>query len=355
MNEKKILFAICGNDKFQLEECQYYIEQLFIPEEMKIEVKIIPDAVSMTQGYNRAMKESDAKYKIYLHQDVRIIYREMLVDMMDTFFTHSEVGIMGVIGREMIPAEGLLCDNWEYGEVAVSMAPFALEGSKESTQGGYCQMLDGLILMTQYDIIWREDLFTGWDFYDASQCMEFIRAGYQVMVPEQKSKWCWHDNEASQFRNYDKYRQIFAEEYTDLVSIDKSYHQPFNLELDRTLQELKACLTNLIKMGQWNMVSEIYEQYGKMMWSDPILCKIHNIAQICQLEKKASGYSDFCGDETDLYRLIDKMDRVKNWLKRIEYDIPTGTLSFSVSKEALQILMICYVKEKDKVKAVVLK
>ena len=33
---------------------------------------------------------------------------------------------------------------------------------------------DGLLLATQYDIDWREDLFENWHFYDISQCMEFL-------------------------------------------------------------------------------------------------------------------------------------------------------------------------------------
>ena len=45
------------------------------------------------------------------------------------------------------------------------------------------EAIDGLIMITQYDIPWREDLFQKWDFYDVSQSMEFIRHGYKVAVP----------------------------------------------------------------------------------------------------------------------------------------------------------------------------
>ena len=38
--------------------------------------------------------------------------------------------------------------------------------------------IGGLIMITQYDIPWRDDIFDGWHFYDASQSIEFIRKGF---------------------------------------------------------------------------------------------------------------------------------------------------------------------------------
>ena len=65
MNEKKISFIVCVNDESFFCECKYYIEQLIIPEGYSIEIRSIYDAVSMTAGYNKGMKE------VELHQDLR--------------------------------------------------------------------------------------------------------------------------------------------------------------------------------------------------------------------------------------------------------------------------------------------
>ncbi len=54
-------------------------------------------------------------------------------------------------------------------------------------------MIDGMLMATQYDLPWREDLFMRWDSYDASQSQEFIRHGYQVVVPAMDHPWCLHD------------------------------------------------------------------------------------------------------------------------------------------------------------------
>ena len=75
------------------------------------------------------------------------------------------------------------------------------------------EAVDGLLMATQYDIPWREDLFQKWDFYDISQAFEFRRNGYQVVVPAMEKPWCIHDCGASDFRNYFEERKKFQKEY----------------------------------------------------------------------------------------------------------------------------------------------
>lgn len=72
-----------------------------------------------------------------------------------------------------------------------------------------------LMMVTSKDIIWREDLFEGWDFYDVSQSFEMERAGYKIVVPEQRLPWCLHDNVITNFRNCDKNRRICLKEYPE--------------------------------------------------------------------------------------------------------------------------------------------
>ena len=82
MNDCKIAFIICTNDEIMMKECRLYIERLFVPKGYTTEILEIHDAPSMTSGYNRAMRQSDARYKIYLHQDVFILNRNFLNNLM---------------------------------------------------------------------------------------------------------------------------------------------------------------------------------------------------------------------------------------------------------------------------------
>ena len=81
MNNKKICFIICVNNKQYLSECQYYINNLIVPQGYEIDCITVWDAPSMTSGYNAAMKASDAKYKIYIHQDVFLVFLVVGIDL----------------------------------------------------------------------------------------------------------------------------------------------------------------------------------------------------------------------------------------------------------------------------------
>ena len=73
MNSNKIAFIICTNDELYFNECLHYINHLSIPEGFTVDVISIENAEYMTKAYNEAMNQSDAKYKVYMHQDVFIL------------------------------------------------------------------------------------------------------------------------------------------------------------------------------------------------------------------------------------------------------------------------------------------
>ncbi len=73
MNDHKFCFIICTNNDLLLGEALHYIDHLEIPDGYEVDLLTVNDASSMTEGYNEAMTTSDAKYKIYMHQDVFIL------------------------------------------------------------------------------------------------------------------------------------------------------------------------------------------------------------------------------------------------------------------------------------------
>ena len=93
--------------------------------------------------------------------------------------------------------------------------------SNAVADSGYLDVdaIDGFLMVTQYDVPWREDLFTGWDFYDCSQSMEFIRKGYRVVVPDMKAPWCVHDCGFIDLTNYEEERKKFIKEYMEKKEI----------------------------------------------------------------------------------------------------------------------------------------
>lgn len=216
-DKNKICFIICVNDDLFFRECMKYIEWLEVPEGMWVEIVEIRDAASMTSGYNEGMYSSDARYKVYMHQDVFIINRFFIYDMLNLFELDAAIGMIGLVGNLKMPSNGVM---WS-GE-RVLFGPKALESSWENyryqLEDGFWDVdcVDGLLMATQYDIPWRENLFDGWDFYDISQSFEMKRKGYHIIVPVQNEKWFIHDDkQVLSLWNYDKYRRIFLKEYME--------------------------------------------------------------------------------------------------------------------------------------------
>ena len=108
MDEHKFCFIICTNDELQLEECILYINLLHVPEGYQTELITIKDAASMTSGYNEGMRATDAKYKIYLHQDSFIVEPFFLDKLLDLFQKNKNIGMVGTLGTEHLSRDGVM-------------------------------------------------------------------------------------------------------------------------------------------------------------------------------------------------------------------------------------------------------
>lgn len=220
--ENRICFIVCVNNVSCWEECLLYLERLIIPEGYEVDIITIEDAKSMTSGYNEGMAASDAKYKIYMHQDVFITDIYFLQEMLDVFRMDGKIGMLGIVGTYHMPSDavmwnadrafGIYC---KYNQ-SIDLCYQYIEPKKENI--AYVDVIDGLLMATQYDVEWREDIFTEWDFYDASQSMEFQRRGYHVVVPRLNKPLCVHDDGyILKLGNYDENRKKFLEEYGDEI------------------------------------------------------------------------------------------------------------------------------------------
>lgn len=216
INRNKFCFIICVNDERYMNECQLYINRLRVPDGYSVEVMPVYNAKSMAEGYNRGMNASDAKYKIYLHQDVFIINTNFLCDILNIFKNNWKVGMIGVIGSQKLSPSAVMDFGPRVGNLySYDNENVNFDGYEFKKEDGLYEVeaINGLIMATKENIPWREDLFDGWEFYDVSQSFEYRKKGYKVVVPEQRKPWCVHDNDFTSQWFYDKYRKIFMEEY----------------------------------------------------------------------------------------------------------------------------------------------
>jgi len=219
----KIAFITCVNDEKKYEECLAKINELRVPKGIEVETIAIRDAKSMCEGYNRGQNLSEARYKVYLHQDVLITHEEFITNTIDIFQKDAQLGILGLCGTKKLPDNAIW---WEgdvnYGKVVDNTSGELRLLQFNEVEGDFTEVeaLDGLILMTQTDIPWREDLFEHFHFYDIGACFEYKKAGFKVGVINQESPWVIHFCQPAgatlSGNNKDKFyeaRDIFIENY----------------------------------------------------------------------------------------------------------------------------------------------
>ena len=220
---EKIAFILCVNDERQYKECCFYIQRLMVPEGYSVEIVPIYHAKSMASGYQEGMKKTDAKYKIYIHQDVLCTNKYLIYDMIYIFNLNPDIGLVGAAGCVKMPLVGVW---WKapveeryynlYQDVIITCANNC--GTYYNC-GEYqeVQVLDGVFLATSKDIDWREDLFDNWHYYDIAQSFEFQRQGYKAVIPKPRMPWVLHNDKWGRILENDYFQATkrFLQEYKE--------------------------------------------------------------------------------------------------------------------------------------------
>lgn len=323
INPQKICIIMCVNNPLYLEECFLYLNRLVIPDGFEVDILTISDAKSMTSGYNEGLNASDAKYKIYMHQDVFIVNKEFISDILSVFQNNPEVGMLGVIGGVDLPQNALIADAWNVGKTYASNFAATFEvvynfsPSREYTE---VEAVDGMLMMTQYDLEWREDLDLKWDFYDISQSMEFRRKGYKVAIPRQNTPWCIHDCGHSKMICYDANREVFLKEYGDFFG---ERFSPFlNIEKMQLEEKLFDTLKMYMESGDVDEVCSVLDGFSEIKFRNTNIQYLFNFCEIYKEEKRL-GVAKECqfinGERWE--ELVNKYNIIKFSLRRIENEI----------------------------------
>lgn len=280
LNNKKIAFISCIKNRETYIRALTYIKALRVPEGYETVYIAIEHASSMASGYNHAMRGCDAKYKIYFHQDVYIVNPNFLQDIIYVFERDSRLGMIGVVGAKKIPPSGIWWEaNEKYGKVCDnhtgSMQPLVFNEVIDDYES--VQAIDGLIMVTQYDVPWREDLIQDWHFYDTSQCIEFHKAGYRIGIPKQENPWCLHDCGTDNLHGYFEAREIFLKYYSEFITplngplvsiLIPTYNRPGYFELalksalDQTYKNIEIIVCDdSTNDATENIIKRYLEQY----------------------------------------------------------------------------------------------
>lgn len=324
MNTKQIAFIICINNMQYYSECVRYIQELEVPEGYSTDIISIQEADSMTQGYNAGMQASDAKYKVYLHHDTFILNKNFIADILKIFQQDETIGMMGVIGAQNLSADANCYLNWNIGRIVAYNGRCTIEGDFSQILGeSYIPVkaIEGLIMVTQYDIPWREDFLDGWDFYDISQSLEMQKRGYKVVVPYQETPWCYHDCGIFTLKTYDFYRHRMILEYPEVFT--DGVNEEEASQKQKEILETENIRKNLIQMMEVGAYEELRDIAGEIreIWPlDTQIREIVNMMEIYSLEKECvtGTHSEWLN-----FRNWEKTYEYYNWIRlvliRIQY------------------------------------
>ena len=219
------------------------------------------------------------------------------------------------------------------------------------------EAIDGLLMATQYDIPWREDLFTHFDFYDVSQSFEMRKAGYQILVPYQEIPWVIHDSGFAKLTYYDEERRKCLKEYPEYLYADGGFEFIYDKEWNELSDLLTEQLKNMIEEGQWEQIKLIIDSYRKNGRKSSDLEIISIFSDIYQKEKGVQirhSFFEGCSNYWDIYKKYVKM---KFQLRRMELgeaveqylDLSDAIQNEMISNEVLLEIILRSIIDKEAV------
>ncbi len=283
--ETEVSFIICTNNDRYLEECGFYIDKLQVPEGLTVKVIPVRHAKSMTAGYNEAMHASDAKYRIYLHQDMFIVNRRFLYDLLDLFRENDRLAMLGVAGTEHLRD----ADAWSSLDIGgcysigtfSGLGSIAVKPQIRNPQGKYqaVDFIDGMLIATQYDMEWDERI-EGFHFYDVSQCERFRKAGYEIGIVRQEDLWSFHDFGPLNLATYRRNQRQFCELYGYQRGSDDDETQIYEM-----CETVAGAVRECFNRGELDRAREILAQVGGAIYFDQDLLTAAFALEILALEE----------------------------------------------------------------------
>ena len=320
-NTHEIAFIICSNNDMYSQECRKYIGRLHIPADMKVSVMEVKGARSMTSGYNESMYKSKARYKVYLHQDVFILNKNFIFDVLKCFEKDEKLGMIGVEGARKTPIDACLFDAIDiggccsvgifedYGIIGVNYPDIK---PKELYEEVEC--IDGMLMITSYDVPWDEEV-EGFHFYDLSQCMRFKKNQIKIAVARQEEIWAFHDMGTLDYEKFEKCRQKFCMKYTGYSYVKNEK----DLSAYIKCKEIVPLLYKVLLLGKKDVALDVITELRTDIHFNLELMMLALILEINIFEEKSevsSGSYEFLRNDFDYDKLLDQYQKFR--LKVIE-------------------------------------
>lgn len=182
-----IIVAVRNPDMFQRGLVES-LKNVTVPDGWEVQIVGITGCESKAAIYDAAMKESPAKYKIYIDEECRIANNRFLIELLDIFSKDESIGAVGIAGLKQLPLDGV----FDHGQEFIGRADNGDKPSANGQEKVVCDdvmAVDGCFFATAEDCAWRKDLFKEDDYVVSAQCFEVKRRGKRVVAPDRNLHW----------------------------------------------------------------------------------------------------------------------------------------------------------------------
>jgi hypothetical protein len=351
LDKHKVDFIICCNNELYLEACEKFIRHLCVPEGILVNTIVIRNAKSITAAYQEAMDSSDARYKVYLHQDTFILNPDFIPDFIRIFESHEELGILGVIGATRLNRNGSIYGNWDLGSTLICTSEVTGINQKAEAREisqeyafAYAEAVDGMLMITQYDVPWRSDILRGFDYYDASCAMEYRRRGYQCgVINSGRTPWTIHDCGHVTPAHITEQKMNFCREYT----AEGFIYNDADLEAQRIAiwKDVPQMVQNLKIMFNQGKYEDVKSMISGLRKIGILNTEVSYLSQLIQIkeEEEKNAQRILLKEKKSADELIQRYIQIKLLLWEVTYDIDPGaavTIKKSVASEQVSADMV---------------
>ena len=234
VNEKKIAVLVRKSHEAQYAVCMESLQAMKWPAGYEVEVFALEAEKPYAAEANAVLAKTDAKYKIYINDDLCLVSPQAVEELLD-IFRDETVGMVGFLGSRSLPVSGNLLESaYKWGAVYVPMENDLTEtrfGEATEGESAVVRFLAPSFFATQADLSWNEAY--GKQYYAVlAHCQAFEGEGRRIVVPLPQNIWCAYQIKNISFDADEADREIFF-----------AGHHPYlgNAVSDKSRNTLYAC------------------------------------------------------------------------------------------------------------------
>ena len=105
LDRRKIAVLVRKADQARYDFCMVSLQNAEWPEGYAVEYSVIDAARPYAAQVNKVLAETDAKYKIYINDDVCLVCKQAIREML-AIFQDEEIAMLGIFGSQSLPVSG---------------------------------------------------------------------------------------------------------------------------------------------------------------------------------------------------------------------------------------------------------